>query len=93
VVGPVVASLATVAIWRVADGLRWVVGTAGAWLVLAVVLVPHPPGALVNGVAVGIALAASSLVRGHTGRGLGGGWAAVIDPTAVDDPIDPGPGR
>lgn len=80
IVGPLIATMATVAMSQVLRELRWVNLLLGAWLVVSVLFIPHPPMALVNGVAVGLAVTLLALVAGAHPNRLGGGWRAVIRP-------------
>jgi hypothetical protein len=80
IVGPIVASVSLIAISDVARELRWVNLLLGAWLVFSAVVIEHSQLALFTGVAIGMALAALSIVRGSINQRLGGGWRAVLRP-------------
>jgi hypothetical protein len=77
IVGPVLATFACVAIWEATRPLRWVNLLLGIWLVAAPWLIGSPTTATLNGVVVGIVVAALSLVRGRTTHSFGGGWTAL----------------
>lgn len=79
IAGPVAASFATIAIWEVLRGLRWVNVLIGAWLVVA----PLALGFLTEragliSVAAGLLLAAFSASGGTTTGRYGGGWRSLI---------------
>ena len=64
IIGPIVASLATIAMWEVARPLRWVNVILGAWLLIApwVPVLAHP--ARWNSLATGALILICSLVKG-----------------------------
>ena len=86
IVGPLIATTATIAVSQVTRELRWVNLLLGAWLVVSVVFIPHAPVALANGVAIGLATTLLSVVGGSRPHQQGGGWPAVLRPLAHDDP-------
>ncbi len=86
IVGPLIASVAAIAFVQATREVRWLNLLLGAWLVLSPVLIAHPPVALANGIAVGMTVALLSLVEGSRPDRLGGGWRAVLDPTAAGAP-------
>ena len=55
IIGPIVASMATIAIWEVTRPLRWVNVVLGAWLLIAPWLLGHLPDARWNSLAAGSA--------------------------------------
>ena len=85
IVGPIIATLATIAVW---DATR-VVGRAnavlGAWLLVAPVL-GVPLEALLNSLAVGIAVIAMALLQRPPGQAIGGGWSALWRGDASNTP-------
>ena len=77
ILGPVVASLATIAIWELTRPLRWVNVVLAAWLLIAPWLLGHPPDARWNSLATGILILACSLVKGSRTHQFGGGWSSL----------------
>ena len=86
IVGPLIASFAVIAVAQTSREARWINLLLGAWLVLSPVFIGHPPVALANGIAVGMAVALLSLVEGAKPDRVGGGWRAVFDPDAPGAP-------
>ena len=86
IVGPLIASVAVIAVAQATREVRWLNLLLGAWLVLSPLLIAHPPAALANGIAVGMAVALLSLVEGSRPNRLGGGWRAALDPQAAAAP-------
>jgi hypothetical protein len=80
IVGPLIASFAVIAAAQASREVRWLNLLLGAWLVLAAFVLPHPPVALFNAIAVGMSVALLSLVAGSRPDRQGGGWRAVIHP-------------
>lgn len=76
IVGPIAASLATIAIWDVCRSLGKANMALGAWLLLAPWVLSYDAlQATLNSSAAGILLAVSALLSGGpTGR-YGGGWS------------------
>lgn len=77
IIGPIVASMAIIAIWEITRPLRWVNVILGAWLLMAPWLLGHLPDARWNSLAVGALVLACSLVRGHRTHQVGGGWSSL----------------
>lgn len=80
IVGPVVASIALVAMAEAVRGLRLVNLATGAWLVVAAFVLPYPSDGTLNAVAVGAAVAVAALPGGWTHQRYGGGWRSLRDP-------------
>ncbi|MBI3117634.1 MAG: SPW repeat protein [Candidatus Hydrogenedentes bacterium] len=76
--GPLVATLAAVALWECTRGVRFANVPLGLWLVIAPMVLEHETPAAVNSVACGLALASLAFVRGRVKRSFGGGWAALL---------------
>ena len=74
VIGPIIASLAAIAMWEVTRGLRWLNLLLALWLIVAPWAFGFEVPALVNSVLVGLAVAGLSLVRGKVNEQFGGGW-------------------
>lgn len=77
IVGPVVASLAFVAMWDHVRPLRWANLSLAAALLVAPLVFDFAAVAIANGVAVAVALAALAFVRGDIEGEFGGGWSAL----------------
>jgi hypothetical protein len=90
ITGAIVASVSLIAIADVARELRWVNLLLGAWLVLSVPLIEHDRLALAVAVSVGVPLTLLAVVRGRLNQRLGGGWRAVVSPTAQHDSVKGG---
>jgi hypothetical protein len=73
-IGPLVGTMAFIAMWEVLRGLRWINVVLGLWLVVCPVIIEHPTGALVNTLVVGIATIALAPIANPPSRELGGGW-------------------
>lgn len=77
VIGPIVASLACVALWEIARGLRWANLLLGAALLAAPLVQPFETAAALNSFAVGATVGIASLIRGQVAGRYGGGWRAL----------------
>ena len=77
IIGPIVASLATIAMWEASRPLRWVNVVLGAWLLVAPWLLAYPPAARWNSLAAGAAVVGLSLVKGKRTHEFGGGWSSL----------------
>ena len=77
IIGPLVASMAIIAIWDITRPLRWVTVILGAWLLTAPWLLGHAHDARWNSLAVGALVLASSLVKGTRTHQFGGGWSSL----------------
>jgi hypothetical protein len=75
--GPIVATLAVVAISECTRDVRLANIPIGVFLISAPLFVAQPPDAAVNGVAVGAAVVILSRVRGHVRMRFAGGWRAL----------------
>lgn len=86
IIGPVVASMATIAIWELTRPLRWVNVVLGAWLLIAPWLLGHPAAPRWNSLAAGMVILACSLVKGSRTHQFGGGWSSLWKGVPPDDP-------
>ncbi len=81
IVGPVVATLATVAIWEVTRSLRWVNVVLGLWLIVGVWVIGGETVAAINSTATGVGIVALSVMQRwrvvRYGEGWWGAWRAV----------------
>jgi hypothetical protein len=77
IIGPIVASIAIIAVWEIGRPLRWVNVILGAWLLIAPWLLGHPPDARWNSLAAGALILALSLAKGKHTHQVGGGWTAL----------------
>ena len=76
IVGPLIASIAVVALWAATRSLGRVNVVLGLWLIVAPVL-GYPLPALVNSIAVGVAVVATSILAPDAPGQFGGGWTAL----------------
>jgi hypothetical protein len=78
IVGPIVASVAFVALWDVVRPLRWLNLAPALWLVVAPWALGYQDTvAAANSVVAGLVALASILVRGPSRERFGGGWTAI----------------
>jgi hypothetical protein len=78
IVGPLVASLAFIAIWEVARPLRRVHLVLGAWLLIAPLALGYGLAPALNSVVVGLLVILLSFVRGRVEQRFGGGWSSLL---------------
>lgn len=78
IVGPLVISFATIAIWEATREVRWANVPLGAWLLVAPWLFGYGTAALITSLLVGVLLIAFALVRGEVESEFGGGWSALF---------------
>ena len=78
IVGPVLASLACIAIWEVTRSLRWLNLLIGGWMLLAPWVLGFPSDATVNSSVAGVMVVCLSLVRGRLTHRFGGGWSSLV---------------
>jgi SPW repeat len=77
IIGPIVASMATIAIWELTRPLRWVNVILGSWLLIAPWLLGHPADAHWNSLTASMLILACSLVKGNRTHHFGGGWSSL----------------
>jgi hypothetical protein len=77
IIGPIVASLATIALWEVCRPLRWVNVVFGGWLLVVPWLLAYPPSGHWNSLATGAVVLGLSLVKGKRTHEFGGGWSSL----------------
>lgn len=77
-VGPVVATFATVAIWEATRGVRRVNTVLGAWLLIAPLILSFHELAAINSTLVGLVVLLASLVKGRIDSSFGGGWSSLV---------------
>jgi hypothetical protein len=78
IVGPLVVSMAIIALAETTRGVRWVNVVLGCWLVAAPVLLQYEPLSIgVRSAVLGIAIAGLSWFPGERRSLLGGGWSAL----------------
>lgn len=83
IVGPVIASLAIIAIWEVTRPLRWSTAVLGLWLLVAPFLLGYETTPLVNSLATAAPLVALGVfVKGKRTQRTGGGWRAIWSASA-----------
>ena len=76
-IGPIVASLAIIAMWEIARPLRWINVVLGGWLLIAPWVLGHAPDARWNSLAAGTLVLGFSLVKGKRTHQTGGGWSSL----------------
>jgi hypothetical protein len=79
VIGPVIASIACVAIWQVTRPLRWANLLLGIWLLAAPWVLGYDgsTAAGLNSMICGVAIALCSLHKGRLTHQYGGGWTEL----------------
>jgi hypothetical protein len=78
VTGPVLASLAAVAVSEVLRPLRWTALPLALWLVAVPWILGATGAAMVNSVLSGLLVAALAPLGGKVRQRFGGGWRAVV---------------
>lgn len=74
VIGPIIASVAAIAMWEVTRGMRWLNLLLALWLIVAPWAFGFEQAALINSTFVGLAVAGLSFVGGTVSERFGGGW-------------------
>jgi hypothetical protein len=77
IVGPLVASFATVALWQATRAVRWVNVALGVWLMLAALVLPYPEVAAILVAVTGLAVAVLASRGGRISHAFGGGWRVL----------------
>ena len=88
IVGPFVATFATVAVWECSRNLRLVNIPLGIWIAASVIFIDHPTMGIVNNLAAGALIVLLSFVQGKfDANKYGGGWKMLWgdDPYGVAD--------
>jgi peptidoglycan/LPS O-acetylase OafA/YrhL len=81
IVGPLVASFATIAIWECTRNVRWIVLPLAVWLFAAPVVIGYNNDqALMNDYIVAILLILLCLVKPGRQHRFGGGWPSIWRP-------------
>ena len=76
-IGPIVASLAIIAMWEIARPLRWINVALGGWLLIAPWVLGHASDARWNSLAAGALVLGFSLLKGTRTHRVGGGWSSL----------------
>lgn len=80
IVGPIVATIATVACWEATRGFRTTNIPLGIWLMLAPIILGYEnPFPIMNDMACGSIIIVLALVRGEIKGSYGGGWKTLWD--------------
>ena len=82
IIGPLVASVAIIAMAECMRPVRWANLLLGVWLLCAPWVLGYMPVALFNSLAVGLLMSGCALVRGRITHSFGGGWAALLKNTS-----------
>ena len=77
IAGPVVATVALIAMSPVMRGLRNVNTVVGAWIAVAPLVLDHDGVGIVNAVLTGVLIVALSRVGGAYGDRFAGGWSSL----------------
>ena len=93
IVGPVVVSFAVIAIAETTRALRWGNVALGMWLVVAPLFLRYDRTVAIQSVLLGIVIAGLSVVRAPVHERLGGGWAALWNPSLRNGHKDRYPSR
>jgi hypothetical protein len=78
IAGPLVASVAFVAAWEVARGLRRANLVAGAWLLAAPLVLGYGRLEALHSLVIGIAVIGLACLGGRVTQRFGGGWRALF---------------
>ena len=80
IVGPIIATFATIALWEVTRAVGKANVALGAWLVIAPWVLGYEENviATINEFVVGIAIVALAMTRVRTEAKLGGGWRSLM---------------
>lgn len=78
IIGPVMATFATIAWWEATRVVRYYNVPLGFWLLLAPwILGYEPTTAILNDMVIGAAVVGLSFVKGKIEGSYGGGWSAI----------------
>lgn len=78
-IGPIIASLAFVALWPLGRPLRWATLPLGVWLALAPLVIDyHSTAAALSALVAGLIVAAGAPQDGTTTHRFGGGWRGLV---------------
>ena len=77
IMGPLVATFATIALWEITRSFRRMNLILGVWLLMAPFVFSYSKIPMMNDIAVGILLTVFSLVRGKIRHSFGGGWSSL----------------
>ena len=79
IVGPLVITIAIMAIWEVNRSARYFNMVAGIWLAISPFILEFDlPEAIWNDLVCGVLIAVFSLFKGTKKRNYGGGWRSLI---------------
>jgi hypothetical protein len=85
IIGPLVVTTATMALWQVLRAVRWVNLAFGAWMVVAAFVLGYRGPSLIGAVIAGLALVVLAVPRGRISHRFGGGWRRLAG-DRVSDP-------
>jgi hypothetical protein len=77
VVGPLVASFATIALWEATRAVRWANVALGAWLLVAAMILPYPEVPAILVAVTGLVVAVLATRGGRISHAFGGGWRVL----------------
>lgn len=78
IVGPVVVSIAYVAAWSIARGLRYANAPLGAWLAVSPLVLGFGGVSALSAVASGLAVLALAVIPSRVDARYGGGWRELL---------------
>lgn len=78
IIGPIIVTFATVAIWETTRQVRRVNSILGLWLVAAPWILGYPGTLIIiNSMITGLLILAFSLIEGKREKRVGGGWSVL----------------
>jgi hypothetical protein len=80
IVGPIVVTVAVVAMWEATRGFRWANWLCAVWLLLAPWLLAFPSAAAASSSVAGLVVALAVPWGGVPAERFGGGWRALWPP-------------
>lgn len=86
IVGPLIASFATIAIWEATRSVRKWNRPLGAWLLVAPWLLGYDTSATINSLVIGALVIAFTFLGGEVEQRFGGGWSSLWPPRKATTP-------
>lgn len=77
IIGPIIASVAIIALSQVTRAIRWLHVPLGAWLLIAPWLLAYPLGAKWSSIAAGVVVIVVAFEKGKQAHRFGGGWSSL----------------
>jgi hypothetical protein len=77
--GPLIASIALIALWEVTRELRWLHAVVGFWLMSAPLVLHYIAWwTVVNSIVCSVILVISAVIPGAKNHSFGGGWSVLF---------------